>query len=1388
MLNFFVILQFVSSEDLYLFPNDSMLLDPYDYFSGCNLELHTSNPSVSIFGNFQYIKISDYSYMINSSFQISNLKFQQLVSFKDNQTMNIIDYYGNEIFVFSLDLSENVLTLIKSILTNSTIQEMYLWYNNSGKIVIICKNQVNSVYILELIDQDYRLTELDFWDLRYLDGLRSCEVDRSNFIPFIGNYQENYNIILLFSISEENLIPQAINSFLGDHGILLDLVMQDFGNGTLEIFTLIQNFGLQKITFDYHNYSSTIEILKLPGNDFTNIAIISSPFYQSSIQSNAISVGCQNGSYVIQSNSLDIMFFLKSSPNTLMTYTSVFNSYHLAINQNLSLLVFNDSVSSQDLIYSRDFSPYIHNFYTSKWYFFQLPFNSMLLMISSEENLFLFNLSIIMPNIIVNTTNSNYSFTLQSDMQEVKSFQVNLISDINQIYFLCINKKPKVSEIRQEIIFDGFSKNFSINPYSLLSGRNMKFALNGSGFSDDIFNLSSYGMEKLPNLLNQEINFKPEKVLVFENKIFMINENVVYKFFWDGGNLLSNGSLKFDKIFDSDAGLIGPVIGFEESGGKFIYYEELQTNFTVDEKCEYLKIIHTYIACWGFDRVYVYNLTQNNESNLILDLNLAQYNLSIIDVSVFNHEFNNYIVILDSSSNICIVSLELEKPYNSSCISSPESSYKLESNFPYIFIFSPGIIKISQYPGTYTNTVDLPEGKFKISNLNNFLYLSQSNHLIILDGSRSKLTIYYLDTSFEANCSVVGSGFYHTQTRIEPLVFVSCISNDKNYIKIYTSSCPIYGNSDSCDFLLNFFLNITDHTKLNQGEYYRNFSIVAYNHYSKVDFNVYLKLIAYGQAALIVNEKDLDVFNRVNYDKEVKVDLLQVFSGNNVKFGLKFNGEAKDLPVKLTSRISFSNVYSSNSRKYSLTSIPYMNILLFSSDECFLNLYNTTSNETFMLGNCESFMKNVITCPSIRFVFDYNPYIYLVAICEVRDKTISNYSSGSFKPSTKPATSKLFLINFNLSSKTLLDYTSKTLGPLPQMLNLVYEKSSSAYLLLITKIQLSQISNYLNNEIRIIKISKQNSSVVIVQDKKFNFRDLELNRLYSTSIDGVFQGYLYIAIANYYSGAMIFMYDENQLKIVSNISHLPDDPFITVGFTYKVLNIITLSGKILYYKYNQNLTLKYYVTRYPYTLHGASIMTVPSWLTYEQFYFNNYLVFPVTYDYNVFYYRIIDDEARFSSSIIQDVEFERPQHQTFNFHIEFIDPDTCYFIESGTDIRRIYLSSPILYKSGMTHENYKKLLLAGNESFSFEITAKNDNNECSSKKIQVNILGYYSSSSSEASARVWLIAVISVVCSIVLIITSLVVYRCIFKKRNKKIELAPSTIEYQELKELIPIS
>ena len=1381
MFKFFLLLHFVASEDLYLFPNDSMLLDPYEYFSGYNLELNTSNPAVTIFGDLQCISVSNCSNMTNPSSQRSNLRFQQFVSFEYNQSMYILDYYGNEIFIFRFDLSVNNLSLIKTPKTNSTIQEMYLWYEKIGKIIIICKNETNSVYILDLNDS-FKITEMILWDSRYLNGLRSCEVDSSNYIPFIGNYEENYNIILLYFLSN-NTTPQYINSYLGDHGILIDLVMQDFGNGTLEIFTLIQNFGLQKIIFNYDNFSSTIETLKLPGN-FTNIAIISSPFYQLSIHSNAISVGCLNGSYIIQCNSLNIMFFLSSSPNTLMTYTSVFNSYHLTFDQNLSLLVFNDSVSSQDLIYSKDFSSYIQNFYTSKWFFFQLPFNSMLLMISSEQNLFLFNISIIMPNIMVNSTDFNYSFTLKSGSQEEKDFQVNLISDTNQIYFICLNKKPKVLFIRQEIIFDGFSKDFFINPYSLLSGRNMKFALNDSGFDFEIFNLTSSDMAKLKIWMNYEIRFKAEKVLVFQDKVWMYDGEIFHCFVWRNEILLDDGTLGIKNTFDSDTGPKGLVVGFERSGEKFIYYEELNKTFPIDEKCEYLKVINTYTVCWSFDQIFVNNLTENNDFKLISHQNLSVYNLTIIDISTFNHTFNNYIVILDSSSKICTISLELNKTYNNTCMSSPESSYKLESSFPYVFIFSPSMIKIIQLPEAYTKTVDLPQGQFKISSLNNFLYLSQSNHLIILDGSRNKLNIYYLDTNFDSNCSFLNSGFFYTQ----PLVFVECFKDNKNFINFYNSSCPIYGNSESCDFLLKFSINITDYTKLSQGEYYRNFSIVASNEFSKVDFNVSLKLITYGQAALIVNEKGLNVFNRINYDKEVKVDLLQTFSGNNIEFGLRFNGKGKNLPLNLTQRIVVKTAYVSEFDMYSLTSIPFKNILMFSSDECFLNFYNTSSYEHFILGNCQNFMKNVITCPSIRFVFDYNSHIYLVAICESRNTKTSKYSSGSFKPSTKPASYKLFLIKLDLSSKLLLTSTSITLGAIPQMLNLVYEKSSSAYLLLVTQIQLSEFSNYLNNEIRIIKLSKQNSSVSIVQDQKFNFRDLKLNKLYSTSIDGIFQEYLYIAIADHHMGAMIFMYNENQLKIVANVSHLPDDPFIAIGFTYKVLNLITLSGKILYYKYSQNLSLQYYVTRYPYTLHNASIMTVPSWLTYDQFYSNSYLAFPVTYDYEVFYYRIIDNTAKFSSSIVQDVRFTRPQHQTFNFHIEFVDLNSSYFIDSSRNICRIYLNSPVLYKPKISYKRYKELLNTGNNSFSFEITAKNDNNECSSKKIQVKILGYYKSSSSEASRKVWLIAVISVVCSVVLIVTSIIAYRCIFKKRRAKVDVASSVTEYKELKELIPIS
>jgi hypothetical protein len=1382
---FFYLIKLAISLNLYLFKNDSYTINPYDYFSGPNLNLSSPCENVKILQGFTISPQSSYNYT-NYSENNPEVSFPQLLSFYFDEKVTIIDYKGTTIFIFSFNVSTSSLELNSSLTTDFPIIGINLWTSKrDSRLIVLCQSQINYIYSLRLLDSTFVLDQIPMWDLRYLKNLQSCEVDNSSFIPFIGNYDENSALVFLYKL-DKDLDAVFIMSFNLMIGNIVDVSFQDFRNGTLEIYSLVQNVGVSKIVFNYQNFSSKFDFLPLETN-FTTIQLVWNSFYNSVIDSKVLSVGGINGSYFIQSNNLNIMFFLEGSLGYLMTGASSFDNLLLTVSEDRSFYIFNDSVSTRLKVVQNNFSEIIESFFESKWFFFQSNFDDILMIVSNKNSLETFILDYELASATLFMEEENCTCEITSNLNKTIFFELNLIEDTDLIYYLNLDEMTAQKVIFLEILFEGFNKNFYVDPYLILSGRNMSFELNSLNFQNQIFDLTQFSFEKLSKIINNETTDHIDQALIYGKRIYLVSKNVIMECVYEKNYLFSIKTEEFDEIYSVASGSLGLLTSYRNDTNFLISLKDPnEIIWEIPFICEKLKTLNSYIVCYTQNSITILNITASKELKILRSINTT---LTIIDLCIFNETNNHHILLINSNFSIILISIEFPNPINGSFLLTLENSYKIIANYPNFFVFTPGVLQIFMYLNFTIREIDLPDGNLEIFSLNNFLYCSQNNHLIILDGPRSKLNIYFLDILLESSCKVIGADFYDS----DPWLFTSCSEENSKNLQVFKSSCPKIGSLYPCNFLLPLDVNISNYTGMTSGEYSYNFSINAKNERDVKSFDVVLKLIVYGQVVQMANEVYLKMFQKMNYDRMVSGDLMMMFSGNNMEFELVVkNSENKTIksgyPLTLTQRINVTYNYSDDSIViYSLTSIPYKDALIFSNNISVLSFLNTSSTEVFQLNfsNVKNFSGFI--CPTVKFLFFVDPSVHLLAVCSQILTEGSMYMNGMFRVVETNQIFYLVFMKFNFHSLEVdeniifikLDYR-------PYALNLAYQGSSSVFVMLISHIQITPSYKYLNNEVRVINMTLKNNFLYKQNDTHINFKRLGLDKFFATSIDGFFGDRLNVAIVDRYRGMVLLELFEDKIIERALIEHRVDDPFISVGFNYKTLNLVTSDAKIIYYKFNQLLNLTYYVTRYPYTLHKMSIFTVPSKISYDSFYFNKFLVFPVTYNYSYYYFRIIDNSVKFSSSIIKDIRFTRPHINNFNFHVEFVDTQTAFFVCSSHQICKINLSDPYISKFKMTKNDFQELKKQKNEKFSFQIIAKNGNNKCLTQEMDSEILGYEVSSDHQTSLQIWVIPVISVILIIVLTVTSVLVYRCIILKRRNLINLT-ELIEHRELHQVFSV-
>jgi uncharacterized protein YbcV (DUF1398 family) len=491
---YYCIIGKILAENIYISTNESRIIEAHKYFSGTNLNISSSSPQVVISKAPTLKKLSEFKY--HTTEVQSDINFQLLSVGEINYKYYVANNVGSTIFVYRFDLNAQDLIYIAKLEFNETIQETYLWTNdNKDYLLVLTKaEEVNFVFLIQL-NNTLTILSYDFWDLRHVKGLRSSEILLCRFIPFIGNL---YNQSILYIYDFNDPINPSLKFIYTNESFqnAIDLSLTISPGNLYQFFIVCQSIGL--VRFSYYSDSETFNIttLLIKNATLNDISITFSINTLSTQNLDCLLIGSSVGIFAINATDMSQLFLIKGIENQSLCAGFLFRSLFLITQEDLKLIAVYDTGSDRILMYDIDVHDIIQDFYKSKWHIAQWPDGNFIIVSSNSNNLVLYNLTLSIPTITLNMNDTDY-VALVSDGKESVYFNVVTIKNFSKIYYLEEYHDPVTLEPSIEVLFKGFTSSLSIDPQSIISGRNLSFEFNLSLFDNSTFSITYGNFDKL---------------------------------------------------------------------------------------------------------------------------------------------------------------------------------------------------------------------------------------------------------------------------------------------------------------------------------------------------------------------------------------------------------------------------------------------------------------------------------------------------------------------------------------------------------------------------------------------------------------------------------------------------------------------------------------------------------------------------------------------------------------------------------------------------------------------------------------------------------------------------------------------------------------------------
>lgn len=196
----------------------------------------------------------------------------------------------------------------------------------------------------------------------------------------------------------------------------------------------------------------------------------------------------------------------------------------------------------------------------------------------------------------------------------------------------------------------------------------------------------------------------------------------------------------------------------------------------------------------------------------------------------------------------------------------------------------------------------------------------------------------------------------------------------------------------------------------------------------------------------------------------------------------------------------------------------------------------------------------------------------------------------------------------------------------------------------------------------------------------------------------------------------------------------------------------------------------FFSKRMPFTTFCNEISSVKSFVVASSYYYDRYLIYPVVYNKEDLYYRIVDTMTDYSSYLIKGLYAQKiltDSLDTLYYYVIFIDTSSFYFSKNLTYVVFYALNKLVLTKKEFTKSEYYEMYKKWEKNnFSVTIVAENPNNSANVSFI-LNIAGP-ASDGSDYNDKIedWVIAVIVVAMCLILAVTTNLFISLFFKTQS----------------------
>lgn len=1390
-----------NSQNIVLFRDETFSLNLYNYFSDDPsfipdyLKFSSNSSSVQL----PYPLNLTFLYNLDYPNPISNfsLPYTSYATWSKNSTTFLIDFTNDTLFFFQMSLTDPISNIMNYKL-DYTIKQIAIYSPTDREtycIVLTWANK-NIVFVLNLnffseeID-DFDVIEVVLWDLYYVEQLRTCPVNNSNFIPFIGSIGEN-GVVFIYDF--DNVYSPVLFQYANNYYEILDsefspvdiAVVNDF-DFFMPIFAILDQ---SNTVFFLINQATSFEIShSIFLNEYENVyclKAVGSEFLNNAYRNLGVLVaGTENGIVFIDYDLTSQMFYVLSSTEqnlsiipalqTIIIYDTFFTLLKTG-----QLMITLDNVYSKIKIYCINTGITETDIEFTKWGVFQ-TFNSYTFVFSQLSSIKAYSISFNPPIAYLKSNkNETISITATNSTQGSKEliFQLDIIDKFNDITYCSDYNYIEDHNFTENVIFEGFQANVEINVYKYVSGRNSSFVV--SHEKNDLFALNGVNQKIKPSGNPKLKKFYIKVISSQWYNVAIDNEGADY---YDSsfGKVYKRVSLP--NILEV---MIHEGITYFAyfNGSSFIYRHDVFTqNMQTLGNCTHLLMVKGYLVCGGFTFINIFHC-EFLKCYPVFGESLGNSTI-MISLALSYNPFGIYPPILYSLNNRSEISLNfipimLLYGINSSytiSFTEPECFF-IRASPNQFYTITPNNISIYTPLLSFVRKIPFDSGINFLYLLEDFLYVvNQTGYLTMIDGKQPVINSYYYENNIDPNCTFSGAWF-----AIEAAFYGLLCSKDgvtQNY-KIYTTKCPVEGIMFPCDYFIEFSIENLSPVLATEGIYYEIATISARNQYNSLNITIVFEYIIFGQAALLV-PNSIPIQYSYPYDFYQSYNLRGVFTGNNLGFSIKFNGESSNTteccdPIVISQNIEEVVSFDLKETIHSITSVPNTNFILLSTKNGFiilleLNKLNKTVNP-IKYYNLDNIISSGTQCISIQTVSVINNITLIMATCKA---TIfySIYWEGKNNKKLTITKGMITALTLDLTTLEMIMKWNFFLSSVPQVLKIITDSTYTFTVILISEIYF-YIDVYMNNFLIRVDFTWNGTTIANLQYEHISMFSLNLTSFTVMSVDGFYNKKLHIMIADYWHGLMILKIDVNISKVLHVVPNDPEDPYVSIGAVYKGLHIATKNGILKTFIFTSDMRPVFLETRYPFTTSVNKITSIASFVIANDYYNTRYLIYPVIYDGIDMYYRVVDTMVEFSSYLMRDLIVENNLFSTdYNmYYATFISPYDFCFIANSTKVIFYSLNDFLLEKPSLDITDYNDMKKKWNgNNFRIDLWAENKNNNASAT-FYLNVTGPPSEDGySDDKLQPWVLVVIAVSTLIVLMVSVKIVHKFVFSRRRRVVRM-----------------